>query len=346
VSLAGKGETVARFSYRPVETGTLAVQAATSGTVSITGPGVSQSVSISPGQTLRQNYPAGTYTVRIRYGDGKEESRTVSLGGKGETAAGFTYRPAAMPAGFVRVEGGTFQMGSTSGDSDEKPVHTVTVSGFYMSKYEVTQKEWREVMGTSVSQQRDMRDKSWSLYGVGDTYPMYYVNWYEAVEYCNKRSVREGLTPAYRGSGDSIVCDFRANGYRLPTEAEWEYAAKGGNQGGLTYEYSGSNSVDAVGWYSGNSGGSTHAAGTKQPNSLGLYDMSGNVWEWCWDWYGSYSGGSQTDPRGPASGSNRVLRGGSWYDYAWYLRSANRNYYGPSLRYNFNGFRLVRALLP
>jgi formylglycine-generating enzyme required for sulfatase activity len=168
------------------------------------------------------------------------------------------------------------------------------------------------------------------------------VNWYEAVEYCNRLSLKEGLTPAYRGSGDSIVCDFNATGYRLPTEAEWEYAAKAGNKNYLSYEYSGGNSVERVAWHSGNSGNSTHPVGTKQPNDLGLYDMSGNVWEWCWDWYGSYSGGSQTDPRGASSGTSRVVRGGSWNSDAASVRSAIRRYNPPSNRRDYLGFRLVR----
>jgi len=249
----------------------------------------------------------------------------------------------ASPANFVRVEGGTFQMGSPSGgDNDERPVHTVTVKSFYISKYEVTQKEWFEIMGTTIHQQRDMANESWSLHGEGDNYPMYYVNWYEAVEYCNKRSIKEGLTPAYRGSGDNITCDWNANGYRLPTEAEWEFAAKGGIKDFLTTTYSGSNSVDAVAWYDGNSGSSTKPVGTKAANSLGLYDMSGNVWEWCWDWKADYPSGSQTDPRGPVSGAYRVLRGGSWFNTAASVRSSYRYSYTPSFRYNNYGFRLVR----
>jgi formylglycine-generating enzyme required for sulfatase activity len=225
-------------------------------------------------------------------------------------------------------------MGSNSGDDDERPVHQVTVQSFYMGIYAVTQKEWAAVMGSDPSNFK------------GADLPVEQVNWYDAVAYCNQRSIKEGLTPAYQGSGNSIRCDFRVNGYRLPTEAEWEYAAKEGNKATLTYEYSGSNNVDAVGWYKGNSRGSTHAVGTKQPNRLGLYDMSGNVWEWCWDWYGNYSRGSQRDPSGPASGSDRVLRGGSWSNYAQGLRSAYRDDGGPSARISYYGFRLVRAFLP
>ncbi|MDR1374834.1 MAG: SUMF1/EgtB/PvdO family nonheme iron enzyme, partial [Treponema sp.] len=165
------------------------------------------------------------------------------------------------PATMMRVEGGTFQMGSNNGSSDEKPVHRVTVKSFYMGKYEVTQGEWIRVMGSNPS--------NWK----GDTLPVEKVSWYDAVEYCNKLSRQEGLTPAYWGSRDSITCDFNATGYRLPTEAEWEYAAKGGNKGSMTYEYAGGNAVDSVAWYDGNSGNRTHPVGTKQPNSLGLYDM-------------------------------------------------------------------------
>jgi formylglycine-generating enzyme required for sulfatase activity len=246
-------------------------------------------------------------------------------------------------------------MGSDNGDSDEKPVHQVTINkAFFMSDHEVTQKEWVETMGTTIRQQRDMEDKSLSLYGDGDNYPMYYVNWYEAIEYCNKRSIKEGLMPAYSGSGDDITCNFKAGGYRLPTEAEWEWAAKGGRKDFMIYEYSGSNSVDGVAWYSGNSGNRTHPVKTKTANSLGLYDMSGNVWEWCWDWYesykatrywdwyGRYGGSAQTSPVGAAEGSYRVVRGGSWCYFAQNVRSTFRFYGIPSYRDSDLGFRLVR----
>jgi formylglycine-generating enzyme required for sulfatase activity len=199
-----------------------------------------------------------------------------------------------------------------------------------MGKYEVTQKEWQEVMGNNPS------------YFKGDNLPVEQVSWSDAVEYCNKLSLKEGLTPAYRGSGDSIVCDFNASGYRLPTEAEWEYAAKGGNKDYMIYEYAGGNNADSVGWYNGNSGNRTHPAGTKQPNSLGLYDMSGNVWEWCWDWYGNYSSGIQNNPTGASSGTSRVCRGGGWYFTAALARSALRGDFTPSFWFYSVGFRLVR----
>jgi formylglycine-generating enzyme required for sulfatase activity/TolB-like protein len=268
---------------------------------------------------------------------------TSSSARPAQSSAPPAQNPAPAPEGFVFVRGGAFQMGTASGGNDnERPVHSVTVKSFYLGKYEVTQKEWREIMGTTIRQQRDAADRSWSLYGEGNNYPMYYVSWHEVIEYCNKRSLREGLTPAYRGSGNSVTCDFSATGYRLPTEAEWEYAAKGGDKTYLTTEYSGSNNVESVGWYIGNSGGGTHPVGTKQPNDLGIYDMSGNVWEWCWDWYGAYTGDSQTDPAGPASGPDRVLRGGSWNYSAGLLRSAFRGFNAPTYRDSSRGFRLVR----
>jgi formylglycine-generating enzyme required for sulfatase activity len=283
----------------------------------------------------------GAYTGITRLNNPVNDAAGVSAALR---SLGFT-EPATspVPANMVWVEGGTFQMGSNNGDSDETPVHTVTVKSFSMGRTEVTQKEWWEIMGTTVAQQRDMANGNWPLYGEGDTYPIYYVSWNEAIEYCNKRSQKEGLTPAYRGSGDNITCDFNTTGYRLPTEAEWEYAAKGGNNDAIAYEYSGGNSVDAVAWYAGNSGGGTHPVGTKQPNSLGLYDMSGNVYEWCWDRDGDYSGGSQSDPRGASSGTRRVIRSGNWDRDAVSVRSAYRSGSTPSGRYNALGFRLVRS---
>jgi len=256
-----------------------------------------------------------------------------------------SYAQTQAPSGFVLVEGGTFQMGSLTsepGRYDDEAQYQVTVKSFYMSKYEVTQKEWFEIMGTTIRQQRDIANKSWALYGEGDNYPMYNVNWYEAIDYCNKRSIKEGLTPVYRGSGDNITCDWNADGYRLPTEAEWEFAAKGGTKDFLTTIYSGSNNVDDVAWYNDNSRSSTKPVGTKAANSLGIYDMSGNVDEWCWDWYGDYSSSPQTDPKGPGSGTRRVVRGGDWNNMARFVRSSDRSSSIPSHRDQGLGFRLVR----
>lgn len=242
-----------------------------------------------------------------------------------------------VPEGMVYVEGGTFQMGSNSGESDEKPVHSVTVSSFYIGKYEVTQKQWTEVMGSNPSHFQ------------GDNLPVEDISWYQAVEFCNKLSQKEGLTPAYTINGRNVTCNWNANGYRLPTEAEWEYAARGGNKakkrffGGYKNNYSGSNNIDEVAWYSSNSGSKTQAVGTKKANELGIYDMSGNVWEWCWDWYGSYSSGAKTNPRGSSSGSRRVLRGGSWLYYAKYCRSAYRRNSSPDDSNLNRGFRLLRS---
>jgi formylglycine-generating enzyme len=178
------------------------------------------------------------------------------------------------------------------------------------------------------------------------------VSWYEAVEFCNELSRQEGLDPCYSGSGASMLCDFTANGYRLPTEAEWEYACRAGTgtdfyTGNMTHPLSSplDPALDHAGWYGGNSGASTHPVGEKEPNAFGLYDMHGNVYEWCWDWYGSgyYASSPAEDPRGPASGSYRVLRGGSWFGNARICRSANRHGIFPANRSNDSGFRLVRT---
>jgi len=250
---------------------------------------------------------------------------------------------------MVFVEGGTFQMGSYDGEDrypSNRLVHTVTISSFYMGKYEVTQKEWFDVMGTTIQWQlerhkRDTGNSDLWLHGEGDNYPMNFISWYEAVEYCNRMSIREGLIPVYSGKEDNISCDWNANGYRLPTEAEWEYAARGGDGSPGNYTYSGSNNVDEVAWYYKNNGGATKPVGTKMPNSLGLYDMTGNVREWCWDRIGYYSSEAQIDPRGPSSGDGRIGRGGSW-QYTDDKPSTYRYAIAQYSRSNDIGFRLAR----
>ena len=239
-----------------------------------------------------------------------------------------------LPAsgGFVLVEADTFSMGSTGGKSNTEPVHSVTINKpFYMSKYEVTQKQWREIMGTNPS------------HFLGDDLPVEQVSWYDAVEYCNALSRMEGLTPCYAGFGDNIECDFSVDGYRLPTEAEWEYAARGGNKS-RGFKYSGSNRVSDVAWNWENSGKKPHRVGLKKANELGLYDMSGNVWEWCWDRFdwGYYDISPLSDPVGPKVGPNRVMRGDSWFGgsiFDLFYRFAS-----PPARENpYLGFRIVRT---
>ena len=228
---------------------------------------------------------------------------------------------------MIWVEGGDFLMGCTSEqsgscESDEQNVRRVTVDGFYIGMLEVTQAQWEKVMGTSIYQQKAKASAN-NTYGVGPDYPMYYVSWEEAMEFCRQLSIKTGRT------------------YTLPTEAQWEYAARGGNRPDGT-KYAGSNMIDLVAWYTDNSGRSTHICGSKRANSLGIYDMSGNVWEWCKDWYGnSYISYDTNNPTGPSSGSNRVLRGGSWYKYAQNCRVANRNHNAPTYRSGDYGFRVV-----
>ncbi len=217
---------------------------------------------------------------------------------------------------FVEVKGGCFQMGDTFGDggSDEKPAHEVCVDDFSIGKYEVTQAQWEAVMGSNPSRFKQC----------GGNCPVEDVSWNDIQKFIKKLNSQT----------DSF--------YRLPTEAEWEYAAR---SGGKSEKYSGGNDVDSVAWYDSNSGRQTHPVGQKQPNGLGIYDMSGNVWEWCQDWYGDgyYESSPKDNPQGPSSGSRRVLRGGSWYNYALFMRATSRYRFNPVGRDSGNGFRLVRT---
>ena len=217
---------------------------------------------------------------------------------------------------MIAVEGGTFLMGSPESDTeaydDEKPQHEVTLSNYYIGETEVTQELWETVMGSNPSEFK------------GPKLPVENVSWYDCQEFILKLNEKTGKT------------------FRLPTEAEWEYAARGGKKS-KGYTYSGSNTIDDVAWYVDNSGETTHEVGTKQANELGIYDMTGNVWEWCQDWFGEtyYENSSTTDPQGPASGTYRVLRGGGWWSVAGGCRVAYRNGDSPGYRNYDLGFRLA-----
>ena len=215
---------------------------------------------------------------------------------------------------MIPVSGGTFTMGATSemteSDGDEKPTHQVTLSSYSIGETEVTQALWKAVMGSNPS------------YFKGDNLPVETVSWNDCQTFIRKLN---GLTGRH---------------FRLPTEAEWEYAARGGNQSRHT-QYSGSSRIDDVAWYDGNSGNKTHPVKTKQPNELGIYDMTGNVWEWCQDWYGSYSSSAQTNPTGASSGSYRVCRGDCWNSIPGYCRSSSRLNDAPDSENGRLGLRLV-----
>ena len=215
---------------------------------------------------------------------------------------------------MVEVRGGTFRMGATSEQevseaySKEMSVHSVTLNSYYIGKTEVTQALWKAVMGSNPS------------YSKGDNLPAEYVSWNDCQAFIRKLN------------------DLTGQNFRLPTEAEWEFACRGGNNS-RGYKYSGSNYIDNVAWYDGNSG--SHPVATKLPNELGIYDMSGNVYEWCSDWYGGYTSGAQTNPKGPYDGSYRVNRGGCWINLARNCRSSNRFNFGPALRDDGFGLRLA-----
>lgn len=243
---------------------------------------------------------------------------------------------------FVWVEGGQFIMGIEAGqETDSLPAHPVRVPSFYMSAREVTQAEWMEVTGGNPSQFKHPQN------------PVEQVDWYDAIRYCNIRSLKEGLTPCYSISGNtspsswssgSIAWNPSADGYRLPTEAEWEFAAKGGMKSS-SYLYSGSNEASLVCWYNAESS-VPQPVGTKQPNELGIHDMSGNVWEWCWDWFAPYNPEASTHPMGPSSGAMKILRGGSYIYDAGLCRVFFRSYRGPSYKFGNVGFRVCSNRQP
>ena len=319
--------------------------------------------------------------------------------GSGADRGSNTAIAAQHGTAFVRVAAGSFLMGTWgstgtgntgtelgqdpgqdpgAANRSDETLHRVTITRhFYMSRHEVTQAEYVRIVGDNPSAFK------------GDDLPVENVTWYEAVAYCNALSRREGREPCYSVQEDRVICDFEANGYRLPTEAEWEYAARGGDtqktgdapngggsgdggaadQGaddassgdgsgedgapgqtaedppnGTGHLYAGGNDIDQLGWYAGNSGNRTRPVGRKEPNDLGIFDMTGNVSEWCWDWYAAYPTEDATDPSGPDFGAARVERGGGWYAAPEFCRVSNRNRTHPRGRSAGLGFRVVRTV--
>jgi len=233
---------------------------------------------------------------------------------RADIGTGFTDPTTGME--FVLIKGGCFQMGSNSSEKDDRPVHEVCVDDFYLGKYEVTQDQYQEITGSNPS------------FFKGGNLPVERVSWDDAQSYLRQLNSRSNQN------------------YRLPTEAEWEYAARNGGKDEI---YAGGNNVNAVGWYGGNSKGKTHPVGQKRANELGLYDMTGNVWEWCQDWFGRdyYGKSPRNNPQGPASGTDRANRGGGWFIDARLARVTVRNWFKPDDNRSFAlGFRLARPSVP
>jgi len=276
-------------------------------------------------------------------------------------------QPTTIDLAMIAVEGGEFRLGAAvqpdtdgqGGNGEVTNAHQVTLSNFCISETPVTQAQFEAVMGENPSNFKGFADSP--------NRPVERVSWYDAITFCNKLSLMEGKTPVYSVTGitdwgnypyediptsnnttwNAATMDMSANGYRLPTEAEWEYAARGGQEsetvqnGTLDFYYSGGNTVNVVAWYNGNSGNQTHIVKDKVPNALGLYDMSGNVVEWCWDWYDSYTNTPKENPTGATSGSYRVFRGGYWYGDAYFARVSSRSYNFPDFRSGGIGFRIA-----
>jgi formylglycine-generating enzyme required for sulfatase activity len=314
--------------FPEVQTGTLQIAVTPfNATVEVTGDAGERYT--ATGMKVFEDIPVGTYTIKVSANSYTTASETA-LVKTGEisnksikllkpvspTTSTLTSTSSSSDGmDLVFVKGGTFTMGCTREQSncsnDEKPTHQVTVSDFSIGKYEVTQKQWTAIMGTNPS------------YFKGDNLPVEQVSWNDVQEFIQKLNQKTGKR------------------YRLPTEAEWEYAARGGSTAG-GQKYSGSNNIDEVAWYGSNSVSKTHPVGQKKANGLGIYDMTGNVWEWCSDWYGNYGSGSQTNPQGALSGTpGRVFRGGGWGNDHQYCRVSLRHGGSPDYGGYGMGFRLV-----
>jgi formylglycine-generating enzyme len=262
-----------------------------------------------------------TVTVLLDQPGAQNVTKSVTLEKASGLGPGEAWAISELDMTFAYVAPGSFQMGSNEGEIDEAPVHTVTLSqGYWMGKHEVTHQQYESIVGDHSNMFK------------GSTNPVEKVSWNDAVVFCRT------LTKQERQAG-RLPAGYE---YRLPTEAEWEYAARGGSDG-PSANYAGSNSIDEVAWYKENSGKKTHPVGQKQANELGLHDMTGNVWEWCLDWYGEYPSEAQTNPTGPSTGAYRVLHGGAWYCDMTLCRETLRYRFTPASAYGFLGFRVALA---
>jgi len=264
----------------------------------------------------------------------------ISFGAVAQKRHPVAAKPAPIDTSkFVLVQGGTFKMGTNQPvEKHEAPEHDVIVNSFYIGKTEVTFQDFDKF--TFETKRDTVPSGSW---GRGKQ-PVFMVTWYDAVAYCNWLSEKEHLSKCYLINGKQVTKVDTAKGYRLPTEAEWEYAARGGNKT-HNYPFAGGETISEVGWYVDNCNGQPHAVAQKQPNELGLYDMTGNVWEWVWDMYDGkyYLMHEVLNPQGPPQGIYRVMRGGAWYNYGNYAQVVTRQYHDPGFKQNSVGFRVART---
>jgi len=356
--------------------GSLAVSVATAGTLYLDGKPMGD-LPAGAKATL-DTVEVGDRNIEMHYANGQVEQKSVEAKENELTLVSFILKPAPSMAvkadNMVFVQGGTFSMGASFVNWD--PPHQVTLSSYYIDKYDVTVADFRafvDATGYVTQAERigggkvasisgkwplpgeyvNKTDATWKnpYFVQSDNDPVVEVSWYDAIEYCNWVSIQEGRQSVYKINGTDVAADWSANGYRLPTEAEWLYAAQGGLIGrakDAKTGYLSPSSLDSFAWYNSNSGGKTHPVGQKSPNLLGLYDMIGDVWQWCWDWNAASTSAAQTDPHGAPTGQYRLICGGSWIDDTGLLHGEEQSNgmlyricYKPLFITNLNGFRLV-----